>query len=254
MERDLVRYYRTADAYERFTVASAERRQALGAFYRRHRRFFGRSVLDLACGGGVLGSILEGSGRSYVGIDANPDMIRAARAAARREGSTRRFLQGDATRARIPGRFDTLALLGNALGHLTVADMSRLLGHRARNVHGASTLLIDYRDVVAMLWDGTWSHGPYVQRHKRGTVIARSRSLDSCEGVVRIRARPSSGAWSVEFPHAAWSPYILEAIAGAHGWELVRRRAAPAAPGQRPPWDYWEEVYRRRPRPRGAGR
>lgn len=240
----LVRVYQTAEDYRRYVVGDPERTRALSAFYHRHRRYFGNRVLDLACGGGILGSVLEPTGRRYVGIDINPDMIREARNAAAARGSPQRFLLGDAVRARIPGRFDTLTLLGNSLGHLTASEMSELLRRRAINVRKGTTFLIDYRDVVNMFWNGRWSHGPYVETHKRGKVVHRTRRVDLERGTIFIRARSASGRWSVDLTHTIWSPFILEALMGARGWRLVRRLPGLRASRPHTEVDYWEDAYR----------
>lgn len=244
MHRGLVKAYRTAEDYQRYVVGNPDRTRALTEFYQRHRRHFGRSILDLACGGGILGSILEPTGRRYLGIDFNHDMIREARNAAAARGSRQRFLLGDAVSARIPGQFDTLTLLGNALGHLTASDMDTLLRHRAANAKEGSTFLIDYRDVVGMFWRGSWSHGPYIETHKRGKTVHRTRRVDLRQGVILIRARSASRKWSVDLTHTIWSPFILEAVMRARGWKLIRRSLGRPGPGARPKIDYWEDVYR----------
>ncbi len=73
MRRRLVDIYRTADDYRRYTSENPERRRAMESFYSVYRRHIGRRVLDLCCGGGVLGRVLEQHRREYIGVDANPD-------------------------------------------------------------------------------------------------------------------------------------------------------------------------------------
>lgn len=248
MDRQLVQYYRTAENYLRYLPGDAEREHALASFFQRHRRYFGRSVLDLACGGGVLGTIVAPTGRRYVGVDANPDMIRGARESSKTGRLRLRFLLGDACRVAVPGRYDTLTLLGNGLGHVRPSEMEELLVRRASNVHRGSTFVIDYRDVVAMFWDGAWTRKPYVQTHKRGKVVHRTRAVDFTRGVIRVRSRPAGGAWAMEFTQAIWSPFILEVLMGAHGWRLARRTAGRSTPeSPREPY-LWEDVYRFRSR------
>ena len=244
MDRSLVRYYRTAENYRRYLVSDPARPAELERFFHAHRRYFGRSVLDLGCGGGVLESIVARTGRRYVGVDLHPDMLRAARAAARARGSTARFLRGDIARFRVEGRFDTLTLLGNALGHLSAVEMVEMLRLRAGNVHRGSTFLLDYRDVVGMFWRGSWNRGAFVQRHKRGTIVSQTRSVDLEGGRIHIQARPTSGRWSVEFTQSIWSAFVLEALMTAHGWKLVRRTPGRSVPDGRPEPDRWEDVYR----------
>jgi SAM-dependent methyltransferase len=243
MDRRLVKYYRTAENYRRYLVEDAERLAALSQFFHRYWRYFGRSVLDLGCGGGVLGAVLRATRRQYLGVDANPDMIREARRAAGASGPRHRFLRGNIVQARIRGRFDTVTLLGNALGHLSILEMDELLRQRKSNVHRGSTFLTGYRDVVGMFWRGTWSRRPYVQTHKRGTVVSRTRSVNLQEGLIHIRARPGSGGWTVDFTHSIWSPFILEGMMRSHGWKLLKRDPGYAPNGKVEP-DQWVDVYR----------
>ena len=243
MDSNLVQVYRTAEDYRRYTSENVSRRRALTSFYRKYRRYFGRRVLDLACGGGVLGIMLEPSDRSYLGIDANPDMIREARRAAKARGSRQGFVRGDICRARIAGRFDTVTLLGNSLAHINLREMDELLRRRAENVHPGSTFIIDYRDLVGMFWRGTWSRVK-VQSHVRGKVTHRTRLVNLEEGRLHMRARPASGAWVLDWAHAIWSPYILESIMRSHGYRLVRRSALRPSSGIRAIPEHYVEVYR----------
>lgn len=245
--RLLVKVYRTAEDYRRYSPDNPDRLNALRTLIRRHRRYFGRSVLDLACGGGALEMVLPPSIETYLGVDANPDMIREARNLPARHSNRRRFVLGDVGRARITVRFDTIALLGNSLGHLTVAEMEDLLRRRAANAHVGSTFLVDYRDLVAMFWNGTWSRA-HLQTSARTDLTLRPRDLDLTSGRLQMQARPSSGRWNLVWDHAIWSPFILGAVMRGHGWRLVRR-SAETAPRRSAPPEYYTDVYRLGPRP-----
>lgn len=62
METDLRTFYRRNDDYRRDLMASEDRVQALRDLYEANRRYFGRRILDIGCGGGVLGFLLEPEG------------------------------------------------------------------------------------------------------------------------------------------------------------------------------------------------
>ena len=235
MTREILRYYRTAEGVARYSLGEPTRSQELAALFHAQRRYFGRRVLDLACGGGVLGFLLEKEGRECVGVDANPDMLREAGRAARDLGSHVRFLLGDATELRVTGRFDTVTILGNALSHLTAREFARLLGTRRRNVRRGSHLIVEYRDTVAMFARALWK-SPYRETHKGGTTVHRTRSVDTTRGVIHVRARRGR-EWTVDFTQKIWSPFLVEALAVDHGWTLVRRQE------NRRQWS-WTEVYR----------
>jgi SAM-dependent methyltransferase len=222
VNRHLVDIYRTGDDYRRYTWDDSGRRESLASFYDVYQRYLGKRVLDLCCGGGVLGRILEPTGRSYLGVDANPDMIREARKAAKAAGSKQRFVLGDVTGAHIPGQFDTITLIGNSLAHFNVQDLDELLRQRRGNVHSGSTFIVEYRDLVAMFWQGTWSRVK-IQTHVRGKIVHRTRLLDLESGRLALRARPSSRRWVLDWAHAIWSPFILDMVMRSHGWRLLHR-------------------------------
>jgi SAM-dependent methyltransferase len=222
MSQAIVRLYRTAENYRRYTMADAERERVLATLYRVERRFFGRRVLDMACGGGVLGFILEPLGHTYLGVDINPDMIRNATKAAALLGSHNRFLEGDAVNLRVPGRFDTLTLLGNALGHLSAIEFAELLASRRANVHVGSHFVIDYRDTVSMFYQGLWKRC-LVETRKRGRVVHRTRAVDTVSGLIHMQAK-KAGDWTINFTQSIWSPFIVSTIMADHGWVRVRQR------------------------------
>ncbi len=232
--------YRTADDYRRYTWQSADRRRAIRALCSTYGRHVGRSVLDVCCGGGVLGIVLAPTRRRYVGVDSNPDMIRAAREAARDVEGSLEFLLGDAERMRVRGRFDTVTMLGNSLAHFNASQLSRVLKRIHPNVRRGSTFIVDYRDLVGQLWRGGWrrpgvrSDGPEKVRHTPELV-------DVERGEVAVRSRPLSGAWTLDWAHAVWSPFILEAVMEGHGWRLVNRTAS--GRGRLP--EFYVDVYRR---------
>ena len=222
MRARLVDLYRTVDDYRRYTTDNPERRREMQSFYVAYRRYIGRRVLDLCCGGGVLGRVMQQHRREYVGVDANPDMIREARTAARETGSMQRFVLGDVARVRITGRFDTVTMIGNSLAHFTVGELDELLRRRRANVHAGSTLILDYRDLVGMFWTGAWSK-VRVQKLLAGKIVHRATLLDLESGRLAMRAQSASRKWVLDWTHAIWSPFIVESLMHSHGWRLVNR-------------------------------
>jgi SAM-dependent methyltransferase len=242
VNRRLVQIYRTGDDYRRYSWEDPDRRASLTRFVKQHRRFLGQSVLDLGCGGGVLGALVAPTGRSYLGVDANPDMLREA------WKTGLRFLKADITRDRIPGRYDTVTLLGNAMAHFTVRDMDRLLRTRRANVRAGSTFLVDYRDLIAMFWQGTWTRVK-VQSHLRAKVTSRARLVDLEAGKLDLRTRPSTRKWVLDWSHAIWAPFILEMLMLHHGWVLIHRSSLGRPAGASKIPEGYADVYRLEGRP-----
>jgi SAM-dependent methyltransferase len=243
LRNELVKEYRTAEDYRRYGWGNVKRRRMLAKIFRKNRHYFGKKVLDLGCGGGVLGAIIEPTGRYYIGVDGNPDMINLARREAEERGSKQQFLSGNFCKMKISGQFDTLTLIGNTMGHLAIRDMEELLKTRRANVHRESTFLIDYRDLVAMFYRGTWRR-VQVQTFVRGRIVHRTRTVDLRKGKLVMRARPSKDSWVLNWAHAIWSPFILESLMRSYGWRLESR--SPARPGlaedSLPEYDF--DVYR----------
>ncbi len=193
---------------------------------RHEGRYLGRRVLDLGCGGGALGFLLERPGRVYVGADVNPDAIRLARATAAERGSSCRFILRDATRSVIPGRYDTLALLGNTLGHFTPDQFVRLLENVDRSLSRRARLIIEYRDVVGNLARGTWGLSKPVRlKSGRGWIEVTPVGVDFNQGLLRMRLKASWSKRPNYSTHSIWSPFVLSILASLEGWSLVSRRA-----------------------------
>jgi SAM-dependent methyltransferase len=218
-------YYRRSDKVSRYLLSSREARTRVGKVLRNEGRFFGRRVLDLGCGGGALGFLLESPGRSYLGIDANPDMIGGARATARERKSACKFVLQDVTRSKVHGKHDTVALIGNTLAHFSPEQFAKVLGNLTGAVHSGSFLIVSYRDVVGELLHGRWRIGKTTRvRTSRGTIEVGSAGADLAQGLILVRMKSSWFRNATRSTHAIWSPYILSSLAGLFGWRFVHRR------------------------------
>lgn len=82
-----------------------------------------RSVLDLACGTGILAARLAASGRQVVGVDASPAMLAKARARCS-ELPEVQFVEGDFRNVQLGRLFDAIVCAGNSLNYLS--DSSEL--------------------------------------------------------------------------------------------------------------------------------
>ncbi len=234
--KELEAFYRSAEDYRRYSAEDPETLARLGRVLRQERRRFGHALLDLGCGGGALARLFEGSGRSYIGVDANPDMIREARRSARERGSTARFLRADLRRVRLDGKFDTVVLLGNALCHLTTHDLLRVLGRLRGHLRPSARFIVDYRDSVQLFFERKWGKR-YVQ-HKGGhRLVAVTRGVDLLRGAILISAQREGKRRSTPYTQTIWSPFVLEPLMVSQGWKLIRR-------SPEPDWHGWRDVYR----------
>ena len=237
MKTNIKKFYRISENFERYLINNKKRYESIKKVYQSNKKYFGKKVLDIACGGGVLGFIVEPKGHSYVGIDINPDMIKGAKEYSRKIKSKNKFILGDITKKKISGKFDTIAFLGNSLGHLTSFEFVKLLKNIEKNTHKESYFIVDYRDVVLMLFQREWKDR---MTEKRGSdkVISVTKKFDSEKGEIIKEAFNETKKKKVKFVHAVWAPFIVEPIMNLFGWKLVKRKKAPY-------WQGWLDVYKR---------
>jgi glycine/sarcosine N-methyltransferase len=114
-----------AETYDRFV-----KRQTLlpAGLLELVRELGGKSVLEFACGTGTVACGLALEGYDIVGVDYSPDMLKAARAKARRNKAKVKFITGDIAKVKIRQKFDLLLCMGNAIPHFkTQKSLSQLL-------------------------------------------------------------------------------------------------------------------------------
>jgi SAM-dependent methyltransferase len=194
-------------------------------------------VLDIGCGGGALGFLIEKDGKQYTGVDINPDMIRIARAYAKKTKSHAKFILADATNTKITGHFNTITFLGNGLCHLTTHDFVRLLDNTKRNVSKGTTFIIDYRDVVSLLFNRQWKMR-MVEGKTGKKFISITIGCDTVGGEIKKFVHTPDNKIKFSFTHTIWSPFILEPLMKASGWKLISRK-------KNPTWQGWVDVYKK---------
>jgi SAM-dependent methyltransferase len=238
---DIIAYYRKHD--RKYLTTDKARIMEFSRLYALDKRYFGQKVLDIACGGGVLGFVLEQAGHNYTGVDVNPDMISLARAHARKLGSGNRFILADATRMRLEGTFDTVCLLGNAMCHFCTHDFARILQNTAPHVERGAHFIVDYRDLVDLMFKKQWNSNSRLVQKDQGRMSATT-GCDTKTGFVLVNTTDLHGKDQVKFAHAIWSPFIVEPIMNDHGWTLVKRRLSKRW-STRHGWIGWLDIYRR---------
>lgn len=231
MKTNIVKYYRKSDESSLYSMGNKKRVTEFEKTYGQNRQFFGKNVLDIACGGGILGFIIERNGHKYTGIDINPDMISDAKSYAKDTKSKNKFILADATKRKIKGTFDTITFLGNALCHINTHQLLQLMQNL--NYRKGSFFIVDYRDVVRLLYNKKW------RKHKtnRG-IITEPLGCDTKNGEILNVTYNPGGKNKVRFNHTIWSPFILEPIMNSLGWKLLKRRELKR-------WEGWFDIYRK---------
>jgi SAM-dependent methyltransferase len=135
-----------------------------------------RTVLDAGCGTGRVAVELARRGIGVVGVDADPDMVDAARAKA----PDLRWVVADLAGLALPDRFDVVVLAGNVVPYVAADRRARAVAACARHLADGGVLVAgfalrpDWPDLAAYdAWCAaaglrpagrwaTWDRAPYV--------------------------------------------------------------------------------------------
>ena len=110
----------------------------------------GSRVLDIPCGTGRHALLLARRGALVLGLDASPEYLRAARAAARSLPNVR-FVKGDMRRVHLAGEFDAAINLWTSFGYFDrPSDDLKVLKGVARALKPGGLFLIDLVDYAAI--------------------------------------------------------------------------------------------------------
>jgi len=101
-----------------------------------------KTVLDLTCGTGSQVFWLNKKGFEVVGSDFSVNMLKVARAKAKKMGKKIKFLNGDMRTIKV-GKFDAVISIFNAVGHLTKSDFEKAMRNVSRNLNDGGIYIFD---------------------------------------------------------------------------------------------------------------
>lgn len=233
MEKENVReFYKKHESLDRYMMDNFERVSEIRRLYLSNKRYFGKKVLDLACGGGILGFLLESKGHAYTGLDVNPDMIFGAKKYANKVNSKNKFFKLNIIKEKIKGDFDTIACIGNTLGHFTTHEFFKLL----KNLPKSKYFILDYRDVVTMFFNKEWKD-KMLEKDKGRSIISITKGFDQIKGTIEKISYEKGKEDKLYFTHTVWSPFIIEPLMKSNGWNLVKREKIKT-------WQGYLEIYK----------
>ncbi len=237
MKTSLRKFYRVSEDFKIYTFANKERIKQIKSFYRSNKKYFGKNILDLMCGGGVLGLLLGNAGYNYTGIDSNPDMINDAKRHINKTKSNIKFILADVGDHNLSGNFNTVTLLGNSLAHVNANEFIDILNKVDACVKKGSYFIIGYKDIVHMLAHNKWKKR-MIEKNKGKKVISVTIVTDTRDGYILKEDEDAKTKEKVKFTHYIWSPFIIEALMKSCGWNLVKRR-------EEKRWNAWTDIYRK---------
>jgi len=237
MKTNIQQYYRKSDDVKTYLITNKKRVKKIRNIYKSNRKYFGKKILDIGCGGGILGFLIESNGHKYTGLDINPDMIKNAKKHAKEIKSKNKFILGDATKKKINGTFNTITSIGNGLCHITTHDFLNILKNIKKNSKKGTHFLIEYRDVVGMLFRKEWKY-KMIEKSKGKTLTSLTIGASMKEGEIYKKSFDKNGQNKIFFTHTIWSPFIMEPIMNSDGWKLLKRK-------KNKRWKGWLEIYKR---------
>ena len=135
------------------------------------------------------------------------------------------------------GEFDIVDMLSNTLGHINVDLFRNMLKRLNKNVHRNSYFLVDYRDVVKLLFEKKWLDKMIIKRENKPTLLSITIGCDTVTGEI-LKQTLAGNRPLLNFTHAIWSPFILEAIMKDNGWLLIKRKYTKR-------WEGFFDVYKK---------
>lgn len=215
MDQDIGKAYRAVKETEDYQMNNKTRVKQIEMLYKNNKSYFGRTVLDVGCGGGILGFLIEKHVASYTGIDVNPDQVKAAREYAKKVGSKCKFILGDAEKIEVPEKYDTITIIGNGLPNISTEKLCGILDNLQHNVKEA-IVIIEYVDMVSAIF-----HGVSMPSDTKGLSV-KEIGFDGVKGNIIRRVSTASGA-GMEFGYHIWSPYILQFLLNTKRIRLLKR-------------------------------
>lgn len=106
------------------------------------KKYKAKTVLDLTCGTGSQVFWLDKKGFEVIGSDFSVNMLKVARAKAKKMGKKIKFLNGDMRTIKV-GKFDAVISIFNAVGHLTKSDFEKAMRNVSRNLNDGGIYIFD---------------------------------------------------------------------------------------------------------------
>lgn len=108
-----------------------------------------KTVLDMTCGTGSQVFHLIKHGYKVTGSDFSPDLIKQARAKAKKSKTNVKFIDGDMRKLKV-GKFDAVISIFNAVGHLTKAGFEKAIRNINTNLNNGGIYVFDILNLEAM--------------------------------------------------------------------------------------------------------
>ncbi len=145
---NLEKYYVSLEdmaSYVEDTESGAMRQKQFVEFYEKHKNIFGKKVLDLCCGGGIVANYLARQGHEVTAVDYLEILLERARKNAPSKENPK-YICADVSTYEISEDYDTVIIWGNSIAHFSpvqLADLFKRIKKRTKY------LVLEYSDFIS---------------------------------------------------------------------------------------------------------
>jgi len=220
-EEILKKEYELVEGFENYDIRFEDAKKRLRKFeefYNNNKDFFGKKILDLACGGGLFSNFLAEKGHEVTGVDILDSMLEIARRNAPKDNPPR-YIKADLLEFIPEEEFDTTIFLGNSIAHFPPKDFAKIL----LNIRNKTRyFIIGYRDSISWGFEGRLKQ-IIIEEGKDYDVIDLYKGYDGEKGsIIKYRIiYPKND--KVVIDYHLYNPGTVEGITFAAGFKLVKR-------------------------------
>ncbi|MCE3255464.1 MAG: uncharacterized protein K0R25_958 [Rickettsiaceae bacterium] len=190
-----------------------------------------KTVLDLTCGTGSQVLFLAKRGYEITGADFSPALLKLARAKAKKEKLTIKFIDGDMRNLKV-GKFDAVITIFNAVGHLTKSGFEKAMKNINQNLKAGGIYVFDIFNSEAMSEEnvaklGCFTHKKVgdVQIHSAqfSTFDKKSDILTSYDSYMTQKKAEKPKTFSNKFSLQIYSAKQLEEMLRRTGFKVLEQ-------------------------------
>ncbi|RDD52320.1 class I SAM-dependent methyltransferase [Nanoarchaeota archaeon NZ13-N] len=220
-EENLRKEYEIVEGFESYDIRFEDAKKRLKKFeefYNNNKNFFGKKILDLACGGGLFSNFLAEKRHIVTGVDILDPMLKIAKENSPKNNPPK-YIKANLLEFVPEEEFDTTIFLGNSIPHFSPKDFAKvLLNIREKTRY----FIIAYRDSVSWGFEGRLKH-IIIEEGKDYDVIDLYKGYDGeKDSIIKYRIiYPKND--KVVLDYHLYNPGIVEGIMFAVGFRLVKR-------------------------------
>lgn len=144
----LEKYYVSLEdmsSYIENTDIGAMRQKEFAEFYEKHKNTFGKKVLDLCCGGGIVANYLARQGHEVTAVDYLEILLEKGRKNAPSEENPN-YVCADVSTYEISENYDTVIIWGNSIAHFSPVQLVEIFKKLREKT---KYLVLEYSDFIS---------------------------------------------------------------------------------------------------------